>query len=133
MTEGHPEQAGDARLAVETPGAVAGLTTVFAALLYYFGWARMAALYHYFGITSDLLDFGTRDYVLRSMNAAIRPLGVALAVVAAAVPLHSWVVASARGRQLLRYASWAFVSLGALFMVIREPFGLDWRSPRSRC
>jgi len=77
-----------AKLTIEIIGTAAALTTSLAALLYYFGWARTSALYSYFGVTQDLLDFGTRDYLLRSVNSAVRPLGFVLALAAVAVPVH---------------------------------------------
>lgn len=55
-------------------GAIAGATTLFGALLYYFGWARTSAAFGYFGIQTDVLGLSFQDYLLRSIRSAYQPL-----------------------------------------------------------
>jgi hypothetical protein len=65
--------------------AVGGFTAVLSALLLYFGYARTAALYGYFGVPIGVLDFSTMDYLLRSAEVIFRPTIWATAGLAALV------------------------------------------------
>jgi hypothetical protein len=69
-------------------GAVLGQTALLTALLVYFGWARTRATFAYFGVDVGLLDLSTTDYVLRSANAAYRPLLTLGLLALAATYLH---------------------------------------------
>ncbi|MEE2033527.1 hypothetical protein [Rhodococcus chondri] len=81
---------------------VASQAALITALLYYFGWVRTRATFDYFGVDVSLLGFSTTDYVLRSLNSALRPLLVAGLVVVAALaarrPLLGLVDGLARNR-----------------------------------
>jgi hypothetical protein len=81
---------------------VASQAALITALLYYFGWVRTRATFDYFGVDVSLLGFSTTDYVLRSLNSALRPLLVAglvaVAALAARRPLLGLVDGLARNR-----------------------------------
>lgn len=49
-------------------------TAVAAGLLFYFGWARAAATYGYFGLDSSMVPLSRDDYLLRSVDTALPPL-----------------------------------------------------------
>lgn len=74
--------------ALDTAAKVAGLTGLAGALLFYFGWARAASTFSYFGIELDVLDLSFRDYVLRSVGSAYWPAVVTLVVVLFGLALH---------------------------------------------
>ncbi|WP_185748937.1 hypothetical protein [Humibacillus xanthopallidus] len=67
---------------------MAGLTGLVGALLFYFGWARAASTFSYFGIELDVLDLSFRDYVLRSVGSAYWPAAMALVVVLFGLVVH---------------------------------------------
>jgi hypothetical protein len=54
---------------LEVVGAIIAPISVIAALLYYLGWARTHAVFVYFGIDTQLIDYGPADYILRSSSA----------------------------------------------------------------
>lgn len=49
-------------------------TALLTAMFFYFGWARTNATYRFFGLDVSLLKYSTSDYLLRSANAAYKPL-----------------------------------------------------------
>jgi hypothetical protein len=53
---------------------LASQTAILAAFLFYLGRARTQAISAYFGIDNSLLGLTPADYILRSVNAALRPL-----------------------------------------------------------
>jgi hypothetical protein len=53
---------------------IAAPTTVVAALLYYFGWARSSTEAHALGLDDSLFGFSTTDYILRSISSMFWPL-----------------------------------------------------------
>jgi hypothetical protein len=58
-------------------GAVVAPTSMVTALLYFFGWSHAYWFFHYLGVDSSLLGFGTTDYLMRSMDALFVPMIVA--------------------------------------------------------
>lgn len=80
-----------------------GQLGVVTALAFYFGWARTSAWLGHFGLDSSVVDFGTTDYVLRSVGAAYWPLmggGVLVVLALAAHPrLRTWVRGLPRRRR----------------------------------
>jgi len=95
-------------------GAVLAPTTVFAALMYYFGWVRIHAFYAYFGIDADELDLSNTDYVLRSAPA-LWPSLVVVAIVAVTFLFLNRLVTPQlqRSPRLRRYTAIALVVIGA--------------------
>lgn len=69
------------RLAGGVLVALGSQAVVIAAVLFYFGWARVRATYEYFGIDVSVLNFSASDYVLRSASTAF-PLLVAIGFLA---------------------------------------------------
>lgn len=59
-----------------------------AALLYYFGWARSAAMAEFLGFDEDVLGYTTKEYLLRSVDTLYRPMLAIVAVLLAARMLH---------------------------------------------
>jgi hypothetical protein len=54
--------------------------TVLTALLVYFGWKRADTQAFYLGIDESILGMTTRDYLLRSVDALVVPIGIAVGV-----------------------------------------------------
>lgn len=67
---------------LELFGSVVAPSTVVTAFLYFFGWVRTGAFYHYFGLDGSVLRLSTQDYLLRSPELALRPLVLMLLVTA---------------------------------------------------
>src|SRR4051812_4354994 len=63
-------------------------TAVLAAFLFYLGWARTQAISAYFGIDNSLLGLTPADYILRSINVALRPLIVLGILALVAMSIH---------------------------------------------
>src|ERR1700761_7412853 len=66
----------DLSAAVHAVGSIAGSTTLIAALLFYFGWARTQAALGYFGLNVAVAHLSADDLVLRSVDVTVRPLTV---------------------------------------------------------
>lgn len=73
---------------VELLTNVAGSATLIGALLYYFGWARAAATFRYFGIEIGVLDLSFQDYLLRSVRSTYFPLLTVVVIWLAALFVH---------------------------------------------
>ena len=54
-------------------GAITSQVVLITAVLYYFGWVYNQSYFGYFGIPNSLLEYGTADYVLRSIDVTFRP------------------------------------------------------------
>jgi len=54
-------------------GAVTSQVVLITALFYYFGWVYNRSYFDYFGIPNSLVEYGTADYVLRSIDVTFRP------------------------------------------------------------
>jgi hypothetical protein len=59
-------------------------------LLFYFGWVRTKTEAAALGYDSKILEFGTADYVLRSINVLSLPLVAALVLVLVLLRGHHW-------------------------------------------
>ncbi|WP_436771769.1 hypothetical protein [Yinghuangia sp. YIM S09857] len=77
------------------------------ALLYYFGWARSAAMADFLGIDADVLGYTTREYLLRSVDTLYRPILAVVGVLLAARMVHPHVlVRLRRHRRAAARLSW---------------------------
>lgn len=113
----------DLKRALELIGKIIAPTTVIAALLYYFGWARSNAIYGYFGIDQSILGFSNVDYLLRSIVAAFEPLRWLLILGLATIWFNHWFVRQTEkkpggkhGRRL-RWLAHIVLILGLLFLL----------------
>ena len=79
---------------VEVLASIGGLAGLIGGLLYYFGWARTSATFEHFGIPIELLDLSFQDYLLRSVQAAYRPLFLIGVLGLLVLPLHRVIVRS---------------------------------------
>lgn len=70
-------------------GVVVAPTSLVSALLYWFGWSHSYQLYSYFGIDGSGLGFGTRDYLIRSLDALFIPMTLTACTGLAALWGHS--------------------------------------------
>lgn len=77
------------------------------ALLYYFGWARSAAMADFLGFDADVLGYTTREYLLRSVDTLYRPILAVVGVLLAARMLHPHVLVRLRShRRAAARLSW---------------------------
>ncbi|MGH3378303.1 MAG: hypothetical protein ACRDP6_26630 [Actinoallomurus sp.] len=60
-------------------GAIVPPTSLVTGLLYFFGWAHAYWFFHYLGVDSSVLGFGTSDYLMRSIDALYIPMTVVAA------------------------------------------------------
>jgi hypothetical protein len=95
-----PDPARPAQYYVELIASFAGAAGLFGALLFYFGWTRVAATYRYFGIEIGLLDLSFQDYLLRSIRSTYFPLLGIGVLGLGAVLLHGRIIGFARARAL---------------------------------
>jgi hypothetical protein len=77
------------RPVVRVFGAVVAPTSLASALMYWFGFSHAMQLYGYFGIDSAQLGLGTRDYLIRSLDALFVPMTVTACAGLAALWGHS--------------------------------------------
>ena len=84
----HLAQAGVYPSALSIVGAVASQAVLFTALLYYFGWAYSRAYYGHFGVDLSIVEYDTRDYVLRSVSATFWPAVRTLLVIIVLLSMH---------------------------------------------
>lgn len=98
------------------------------ALLYYFGWARSAAMADFLGFDEDVLGYSTKEYLLRSVDTLYRPMLAIVGVLLAARMVHPYVLvrlrrhrrAAARLSLLLRCA-WLFLPVATWTLLFRWP------------
>ena len=95
-------------------GTVVAPATLVTAIAFYFGWRREQAFAGYFGIDTSLLDFSTRDYVLRSVDSLFVPLLALLLVALGALCLH--VLIGRRRLDATAGPTAAAIGIGALFV-----------------
>lgn len=69
---------------------VASQVAILTAVLFFFGWVRTNATYHYFGVDVSALSFSASDYVLRSVDAAFPTLIVIGLIGTCALAGHAW-------------------------------------------
>lgn len=76
-------------------GAVTSQAVLLTAALYYFGWVYTHSFFGYFGVDTNLLGYGTTDYVLRSITVAFNPFIYLVFVTLALFGFHHIIVAPA--------------------------------------
>lgn len=103
------------RSALETARLVVAPTTLFTAVLFYFGWVYTASRALYFGIDPSTLGYSTQDYILRSADPVFLPVTALLIVGLGVVWLHAslwrWIT-TARDTGAVRFAGPALVAAG---------------------
>jgi hypothetical protein len=109
--------------AAEAVGSIIGSTSLLTGLFFYFGWAQTNGEARVLGIDSSVLDFSTRDYLLRSVRPTFWPL--VLVVLTILVAAYAYRTASdllARGvhRRLL----WSAAALGGSVAVAAMVVGV---------
>lgn len=101
-------------------GSIVAPTTLFTALLYYFGWNHAYWLFNYFGVNSTVLGLTTGDYLQRSVDALFVPMSVigagGLLAMWGNAEIHSRLAAGSRPR-LLRIALPIIASAGVLLAI----------------
>jgi hypothetical protein len=70
-------------------GVIVAPTSLVSALLYWYGWSHSTQFYGYFGIDASALGFGTRDYLIRSLDGLFVPMTVIACAGLAALWGHS--------------------------------------------
>jgi hypothetical protein len=98
--ENSSDQAGnDVSAVMHALGSVAGSTTLIAALLFCFGWARTEVALRYFGIDVAIAHLSINDLVLRSVDVTVRPLAALGLASLALFGVHRWLAVrlAARG------------------------------------
>jgi len=101
-------------------GTIAAQTTLVAALLFYFGWVRTQAILGYFGINAAVARLSVNDYVLRSLNVAVKLLvilGLLAIVLLAGHRYFLSMLMTRRHSYLAGTASITFVMIGAVACV----------------
>src|SRR5918996_4099284 len=98
-------------------GTLVAPTTLVAALLYYFGWARTSRQAFLMGLDESLFGYSATDYVLRSITSMFWPLFYAALVVLVGVFAHNRLMASADERAL-RGVMLAVVVLGGVLLIL---------------
>ncbi|MFI6054527.1 hypothetical protein ACIBCO_31105 [Streptomyces violascens] len=115
-------------------GAVVAPTSFVSALLYYFGYWHVYWFFAYFGVNSTVLDFGTVDYLMRSLDALFIPMVVVAAGGLAAFWGHDLLrtrITAGPEVRLLRYALptvaaiGLLLTLGGLYSVADRQFFLN--------
>jgi hypothetical protein len=98
-------------------GTIAAQTTLVASLLFYFGWARTQAILGYFGINAAVARLSFNDYVLRSLNVAVKLLVILGLLALILLAGHRYLFATLTTRRhshLARTASLTLVIAGAV-------------------
>ncbi|WP_438296197.1 hypothetical protein [Streptomyces sp. HUAS TT7] len=115
-------------------GAVVAPTSFVSALLYYFGYWHVYWFFAYFGVNSTVLDFGTVDYLMRSLDALFIPMVVVAAGGLAAFWGHDLLrtrIAAGPEVRLLRYAlptvaaTGVLLAFGGLYSIANRQFFLN--------
>ncbi|GAB3981237.1 hypothetical protein GCM10029978_081460 [Actinoallomurus acanthiterrae] len=123
--------AGDSMLGplLEFASRVLAPAGVLTALLYYFGYTRMQALYDYFGVDLGSVGFATTDYLVRSAGPLFAPLAsVLVAGVAVVIAHHVLVLVLDRLSPRWRCVIWGCLAAGALAALTIGAIGLDRRA-----
>jgi hypothetical protein len=102
-------------------GSVVAPATLVTGIAFYFGWRREQAFAGYFGIDTSLLDFSSRDYVLRSVDALFVPMLGLLLLALAALCLHALLSHLRLGATAA--PALAAAGLGALFVGVMLAWG----------
>ncbi|GAA3384616.1 hypothetical protein [Cryptosporangium minutisporangium] len=104
---------------LEVVTTIAGTVTLTGAILFYFGWARTAAAFGYFGIDLSVLDLSFRDYLLRSVNSAFGVLGTAVGLTLVALLAHRYVLEELQQNpRLVKVLGQVLLGAGALAVLV---------------
>lgn len=76
-------------------GTITSQVVLITALFYYFGWVYTRSYFEYFGIHTSLVEYGTTDYVLRSIDVAFRPFIYLTFAALVSLAFHRFVMAPA--------------------------------------
>jgi hypothetical protein len=113
--DGNGASANAVAIALRFAGAIAGQTTIIAALLFFFGWGELQTELGYFGINSTVANLSVDDYLLATPDLIIEvllPLGaIALLSMAAHRRLRNW---NPRHPNYLRRGIRIGIGIGAL-------------------
>ena len=92
---------------------IASQAAVLAAVLYYFGWARVQGSFAVFGLDPEIAGLSVTDYVLRSIRPTLGPVIVILAGTAALLCAHGTLIIPFLGRLRDVHAGprWAIFSI----------------------
>jgi hypothetical protein len=116
--EGTPGLLSRFRGILESIGLVIAPVTLIASLLYYFGWARTNKYYLHFGVDYSLLNFGTNDYLIRSIDAMFLPLCLLVVIGLVALQAHQSVVARFQGSEKWRRALRVMTFVGVALIAV---------------
>ncbi|WP_405658850.1 hypothetical protein [Streptomyces sp. RK9] len=75
---------------MELLGTIGSLVSLFAAVLFYFGWASTDAETRAFELRDSVFRLSTSDYLLRSVQALFLPAWLVVGALLAAVVLRAW-------------------------------------------
>ncbi|MET7886196.1 hypothetical protein [Streptomyces avermitilis] len=75
----------------ELLGTIGSLVSLFAAVLFYFGWASTDAETRALGLRDTVFHLSTSDYLLRSVAALFLPGWLLVGAMLGAAGLHTWV------------------------------------------
>lgn len=113
---------------VDWLSAVVPVLAVLTALAVWFGFQIVGSRMLYFGIDPSVLEFGTRDFVLRSVAAVLRPMVYLLLGTLALVQAHlvvTWLLRRYQSdvpwRRSLRAAAWVLVAGGIVAFIQGAP------------
>jgi hypothetical protein len=96
-------------------------TTLVTALAFWFGYNYTAARTYYLGIDSNMLEYSTTEYLLRSGEPVIVPLAVLLALGLVALITHAltgYLIGKWPKRMVLRTTFISLIVLGALALAV---------------
>jgi hypothetical protein len=112
-----------------------GQFSIATALAFYFGWARTAAYYRFFGLDASMIGLSTADYVLRSVGVLYWPL-IGLSLVALLAMITHARLITFLGRFSLRdsmavldVAGWGLITSAAVAFVAAVKWQSSWAEP----
>jgi hypothetical protein len=96
------------------------------AILYYFGYVREHALFGYFGVDLESLQFSTTDYLVRSAGTVFLPVGTVLVFgVLALLAHHLLTFALGNANRRLCRAAWVGIAIIAVTLLTLGVVGLE--------
>jgi hypothetical protein len=101
---------------------------VLTALLYYFGYTRMQALYGYFGVDPGSVGFTTTDYLVHGAGPSFTLAAVLVAGVVVVIAHHVLVLVLDRPTLRWRRVIWGALAAGALATLTIGAIGLHHRA-----
>jgi hypothetical protein len=103
---------------LEILAAIVAPSSLITALALYFGWVRMDAYFSYLGIDRSMLSFTTQDYLLRSTDVLLIPLGALLTGTVLVLRAHSVVRNHLYSHtRLLRHVTRPLIAMGAMLFL----------------